>query len=573
MIKEVFLPEKIGARRIIPQHILGIAIHENCVRFALVYAKQHKSFVERLLVEPIEPGTDETLVDRTAQAIKRGISSIKSYDQIRACISASNVVFKEVQLQFDDPEKIRMVLDYEIEAMLPFSIQEAVVDFIITKPQKDQEGSQVLVAAVRSQELENFLNIYKQAGIEPTSVTIDLFAVFGLYQQIAEYRTIPHACALVEIDDHATRIAFVQDGQLRLNRSVQRGFQTVIKLISEETKIPVQDVVKKLETTGLSSTGDDVVMRAMQKHFVLLLNEIQFTLNSFSLKLNFYDGVSKILFTGDVGSIANFMTFCSDTMQIPCEVLDCKKLLDGALVKNKAKDVAGHWSDYSVALGVALPSNEQCDFDLRRKQFVYPRSSLIIKQLATVGILVFLILLTLGVKGYFDISRLSSEASQFELQEIGRFKTENIFTKEQLAKKRPFPAVVRDAEKVVNEKREIWAPFSQQRMRPLELWVELTRLINKKQLDVTIREVTFTTDEKNWEKEKDGTTKKDAGVPKVEAEGLFKSKTGDHFIDFMRLFESRFKESATLKVIEPIDATPAPDGGVNFTVRMRLKDI
>lgn len=30
---------------------------------------------------------------------------VKSYDQIRVCIPASLVVFKELQLQFSDPEK------------------------------------------------------------------------------------------------------------------------------------------------------------------------------------------------------------------------------------------------------------------------------------------------------------------------------------------------------------------------------------------------------------------------------------------------------------------------------------
>lgn len=103
-----------------------------------------------------------------------------------------------------------MILDFEIESMLPFSIHEAVVDFIITSVDKKSGTSQILVAAVRSQDLQDQLDMYLKAGIDPTSITIDLFAYYSLYQQIPEYKSLPHATALVELGAHATRIVFLQ---------------------------------------------------------------------------------------------------------------------------------------------------------------------------------------------------------------------------------------------------------------------------------------------------------------------------------------------------------------------------
>ena len=61
------------------------------------------------------------------------------------------VIFKDLTLQLSDPDKIRMVLDYEIEPMLPFSIHDATIDFIVTKTQKDPQQTTVLVAAIRNQ--------------------------------------------------------------------------------------------------------------------------------------------------------------------------------------------------------------------------------------------------------------------------------------------------------------------------------------------------------------------------------------------------------------------------------------
>mgnify|MGYP001599683577 CR=1 FL=1 len=74
------------------------------------------------------------------------------------------------------------------------------------------------------------------------------------------------------------------------------------------------------------------------------------------------------------------------------------------------------------------------------------------------------------------------------------------------------------------------------------------------------------------EKDKDGTVRKDLGIPKAEVEGFFRSKTGEHFASFGQL-ENVLKDSVSLKVIDPVDTTPAPEGGVNFSVRLKQKDV
>ena len=165
--------------------------------------------------------------------------------------------------------------------------------------------------------------------------------------------------------------------------------------------------------------------------------------------------------------------------------------------------------------------------------------------------------------GYVDINKLSNYATMIEQREIGRFKAENVFAKDRFPKKTSLVAIVRDAEKAVREKSEMWAPFTQQGMRPLELWLEVTRIVDKKQFDVSIKELSLSTKEKD-------------GFIRINVEGFFKSKTGNHFGDFIAL-SNRFKESPTLKLIDgdkSIDETGAPEGnGVNFSISLKPKEI
>jgi type IV pilus assembly protein PilM len=559
MIKRLFLPEKIGNRRILSQRILGITAHDDRVSMAIIHAKHHKTIIETLVQEQIADGSIETYPERTTAALKKIITHAKSFDYIRISVPSSIVVFKELQLQFTDPEKIRMVLDFEIESMLPFSTNDAIVDFIITKVDKidkTQQTAHILVAAVRSNDLQEYLTMYTQAGIDPMNITIDLFALYGLYQQIPAYYALPKATALVELGMQSTRIVFIQDGQLRLTRLLPRGIDSVVSAISTEANVSATDIEHRLATLGVHGGGDEALARIIQKHMVLLLHDIQFTLNSFSLKLNFYDELSTILFTGVVHRIKDLLTFSGDTLQIPCEEFDCHKILESKLIKNKVKDPNIRWNDYLLALGTALPAPQQGDFDLRRKQFAFHRQELLVKQIIVAIALITIVIGTIGIKGYMDIGTLNQRAEMLEATEVNRFRNEKVFPKNKFPTKPTLKNVIRDAEKIVREKRELFAPLAKLRMRPLDVLLELTSLVNRKQFDITVKDVTISTQQ--------------TGEAKIELEGLFKSKTGDHFSEYPQII-NRFKESHLLKFVDQ-NETVAPEGGVSFTVKFKLKE-
>ena len=368
MIKELFLPEKIKGKRIYAQRILGFYTQKTRVTCAQVYAKKSKNIIEHVFEQKIESGPEDTFNQRSAEAIKKILAKVGKYNQIRISVSSSMVVFKELEVPFIDPDKIRMILDYEIEPMLPFNIDEAVLDFIITNKIKTENKSQILVAAIRSQDLLNVLDIYTNAGIEPSEITVDLFAIYSLYQQIPEYKDIKKACAIIDLGAHTTRVAFIQDGELRLTRTIPRGLLSVAKSISDDINLPIEKVEEKLTSFGLQTIANmQDYEKSLQKHVINFFNDIQFTLNSFSLKITTYQGISKILFTGTYATLKGLSHFCNNLLQIPSEVFAFDKIFADKQFKNKIKDFAPSWISYTTALGTALVSVQQSDFDLRNR--------------------------------------------------------------------------------------------------------------------------------------------------------------------------------------------------------------
>ncbi|MBD3231701.1 hypothetical protein GF322_03490 [Candidatus Dependentiae bacterium] len=560
MIRRIFLPPRIGSKRLYAQKILGLTIQEDVVSCAKIYAKRSKNIIEELIDQTIEDGPIQTYSERATQAIKEVVARMEKYDQLRIALSASLVVFKELKVPFLDEDKIRMILEYEIEPMLPFSVDEAIIDFIISKQSKEDKTSQILVAAVRKEDIQRTLDMYLQAGVDPACLTVDLFAIYSLYKQIPEYKSIEKSSVIIDLGAHSTQIAFLDEGCLRLTRIIPRGILTVLKTVSNEIEISLQQAQEKLKKYGLDPTGDSNYEKSLQKHIINFFNDIQFTLNSFSLKIVDYQKISKMFFTGKYSELKGLSRFSQNLLQIPCEVFSFEKIFVDTKFKNKIKEYISSWNKYLVALGTALPSEQQANFDLRRKEFSLPQKKLVKSQLVTASLLLFLIFTVLIIRGYFQINKLSSFIQRIEDRE--KSKLRRMIPKEiSLPRQVNLQKLSQKAENVLEDKKEIWMLFEKTGIRPLVILQELTNIIDKRKFDVTIETIAIS--------EQDSDTK-------IEIEGFFRSKTGsDHFRYFAEL-QKRFSESKILKLWdekEEIDSRLVEDKGIKFFVKLRLKEL
>lgn len=556
MIKQLFLPPKIETRRMYGQKVLGIHIDEETINGALVHAKRSKNIVEKIIQENIEKGSDDSFTQRAAHAITAVIQKAGHINEIRACVPSKKVVFKELQLPFKDPDKIRMILDYEIEPMLPFSIDEAVVDFIITKESKHEKSCQVLAAAVRNEDLENILEIYKTAKIEPHHISIDLFAVYSLYQQIPEYKAIKHASAIVEIDQHVTHVALLHDGALKLTRVIPKGFDYIVDGICKEVDTPRQLVIDNIEKFGVYSQAE----KTYEQHFISFFQDIQFTLSSFLLNLGITQGVQKILFTGKYSTLKDLSQFCQHLLQISSEKFSCAKLFESPHFKNKTKRVATDWGPHLICLGLALPSDQQYYFDFRRKKFMYPYENLIKKQLIFGTLLTLAMLGTIITSGYLHIRDLKNTVEEIENRELNKLK--RLWPKTFRFKgAMTLASITKKAEALIEKKQKQWAPFEKQKMELLTILSELTTIMDKRRFDVSVNAVSITE-----EKE----------VPKVQVDAFFRSKTGEDHNTFFIELEDRFENSKILVPLDPkklpVDSHPVGDEGIEFTATLKQKE-
>ncbi|MEX0849594.1 MAG: pilus assembly protein PilM [Candidatus Dependentiae bacterium] len=417
MIKNILLPEKIGSYYLFAKRIIGFEVTQSHVFATVTYLRAHSSVIEKCIALPIEQENGDTLPKRTAQTIQKIIKKIGSYDEIRTALSSAHVIFKSMRLPFDDIEKIQKVIDFEVEPLLPFSIANAVVDFIITKPITEQNSSEVLVAAVQKQYITQQLELFNQAGVHPEVITVDLFDLYGLYKQIPTYSKIKDNVTLIEINSEITKIAFITNGQLRFIRTLNTGINSIATQLATELSLSPRDALDQLMRFGFNHS-DEASTQALQRASSTLKKQIQFTLQSFTAQTEISTLNNQMFLLGIGAEIIGIADWIGKELNIPCALFNPTEVTQNTniIFKNMVTIPVAN----SISTAASLPTETVDHFNLRKKEFAPSSEQLLLKQLILGGILIFGLFAGIFMHSFLQLRKLRIEldASKAETAEV-----------------------------------------------------------------------------------------------------------------------------------------------------------
>jgi type IV pilus assembly protein PilM len=481
MIQDIFLPEKIGSYYIFRQRVLGIDITKTQINGSLVIARGSTITIEKHLSLPLNGehnGAEQNgQEDRMVATLAALCEQMGPFDQLNTALSSGVVVFKELRLPFTTRDKISMVIHFEVAPLLPFSPNEAVIDFIITHVNEEEKSAQVLVAAAQKKHISEHLALFEKAGYQPNNITVDMFALYGLYTQIPTYQSVTGSLALIDLNVHSTNIITIVDGQLRIIRTLGYGLATVAKDAGTSADLKPQQVMDHLLRFGLEQGGSEGNNQAIKNSLTAFFNKLQFALTSTFNQLQ-KSSIEKIVLCGPGAEIKDIASFAQEQLGAPCELFDIKKITENKQYQIASQLTLSQPVVLSTAIALATPAVQ--DFNLLKGDFAPATQMLLVKQLITASVLTIILFGLVISQTIIQGRRLRSEINASQEQAI-----------EALQERFPeMPEEEDDLDEVISlakaelEKEEVvWRAFSSQnRASFLEYLLELTSKINKQEL-------------------------------------------------------------------------------------------
>lgn len=533
-IKDIFLPEKIGAHYLFSKDVVGIVIGKTTIIATKARLKGKETSIELIIEEKIDiTNLEEPESERIARALKSLFSKIGSYDEVRTVLPSSLIVFKELKLPFVSREKIKMVIGFEIEPLLPFALRDAVVDFVIVKQITEEKSSEILVTAVQKQHIVEHLALFEAAEIKTDIITVDTISLYGLYTIIPAYNQLQGGTALIDIGLYTTRITLMINSQLKMIRTLPKGIISITKKAAQDLNTTPNEVMEKLIRFGLEVTEPSDYAQKIEAAATSVWDDINFTFTSFTAQFLNRTPMTKAIVLGDGSLIKGFLASLAQKITIPCEEFRVDTLHEIKTLHIKNDTVITPINLISVSSVIDSPIT--VDYNLEHTEFSKPDSSLLIKQLVVMIVLTIGLFVSLATHYSLQTKKLNKELISSQQQALTALKS----TFKNLESEKTLNDAIEAAQIEVEKQKETWFAFSNQsRASFLQYLLELTSNIDTKSTGFDIEQISLS-----------------------EKEMILKARVRDY--EALKILERELGQSKLFSYVEPQE-------NLQFTMKIML---
>lgn len=519
MIRNIFVPESIDSYYVFDKRIVACEITKSHVKAAVARMHKNNKTIESVIEKPIEQDASVAYQDRVVETLAGILSRIGRYDDLHVILPAGIIIFKEITVPFVNLNKIKLILPFEIEPLLPFPTSEAIVDCIVTH--RDAHSSTVFVAAVKKDQLAEYVEFFKKAGADPTRVTVDLFELYALYKAV--YPDDKKNIILMYMDPHTTRLGFVIDGQLKAVRFLSQGIIKLAKTLMREPE--------NLLKTGFEQEDQATIAQA-EPFFA----DMRLTVNAVSQRLQPGTTFEKIFLTGAATDIKHFDSIVEKITGIACGNIRTHALLQYG--------IATFRENHGLPDGSILPISDALSFPVTFNFNLYAtharakESHLLAKQLI---VALSLTVLTAGLfitKNILTARRFKKEIAESEKETVTLLKKEFPALGRQAASG-SLDTIKKAAQVEVNREKEIWFALTQQNRSSFPIYLqEISTRLDPDGLGLNLTRLTLQEDTMQIE----GSVKNYEALKRLE-EDLRQSKI---FVSVPRFEELKFAKTLTL---------------------------
>lgn len=457
MIANIFLPESYGSYFFIPRRIAAVMITNSSIRIAVIRAARTQRFIEQLLEEPIEQDLATPFAERVSFVLQKMLLQVPSSARIMVVVPGSQVIFKMITVPRMSLEKIKLIVPFEVEGLLPFSWTNASIDCIITYEDIHENKAHVLVMATTKAVLEEQKSYFVATGRTIEIVTTSATALCGLSQDLPQFFDEERPVVTLCIDQLETIIVLAYKARIIALRVVAQGLFDI--LAGEEFKRPVfHDFMRNVITTA----------------------------SNFLEQFGYTGLVPKLIVCGIGSEHKEFCEAVLEEWNIVCELLPVNKILHtGTIISNQSMTNA-----FLLPIAAGLPHALTDDVNLDRALEEKSIHQRILWQLGGSLVLIVLILGTFFLTRSVVLRRMkaSFEGTSQEMVLLlekhieklkGKLKGKSLDTAMKLA----------DTEIANNN---IWFSLaSSNRFAALRVLLELSKRLNREKLGLELRRLDF----------------------------------------------------------------------------------
>lgn len=339
-------------------HVLGLEMNDQEVKGAKLSQKKGKPILDELFFIPLNKELDDVkplYIQNSGKTLKE---IAKNY-LIATALPQADVLVRSLDVTLKKAGDIDSVLAFQAEPILPYAVENAVLDRIIIS--QNTEGSELILLSARKERLQAFLDQWRNCDIEPEVVTSAPAALAAFSTIVANDKPL---LFVVHISKTQTVCVLVREGRLAVSQACGKHLGSLEHAFAldnpESSEEELQIAFAQICWEEISAESSPHVKEALD----LLKLELTRTLFSLSKHMKGVE-VSDILLTGDCAKHYDLVFFLGHALHKNVLTPEIPSTFNAPLPQVLK---------FAIPIGIALgnlPTTKDC-INFRQGEFAYP---------------------------------------------------------------------------------------------------------------------------------------------------------------------------------------------------------
>lgn len=166
--------------------------------------------------------------------------------QVVIAVGGRDVIIKKIAMERVKEAEARQLIRWEAEQHVPFDMENVELDFQILDPEAEGLQMNVLLVAAKRELVENKMALLTQAGLQPSIIDVDAFALHNAFQ-LNHPDAMHGVVGLVNLGHETTNINIMEDGVPVLTRDLPLGTRRFREDLQRERGLSAEEADRLLQ--------------------------------------------------------------------------------------------------------------------------------------------------------------------------------------------------------------------------------------------------------------------------------------------------------------------------------------
>jgi type IV pilus assembly protein PilM len=344
--------------------LIGIDISSTSIKL-LELSKSGSSYrIEGIAVEPLPANSmvDKNVaeVEAVGESVKRALHKSKVKSKFCAiAVAGSSVITKKITMPANlDDEEMEGQIQLEADQYIPYPLEEVNLDFqILGESEGNSETVDVLLAACRSENVDNRIAAVELAGLTPKIVDIEAYTIETVFQTLSA--SLPdqgndQTVAIVDIGATMTSLSVIHNHQLIYTREQNFGGKQLTEEIMRRYGLSYDEAGLAKRQGGLPDNYEPEVLEPFKETTAQQVSRfLQFFYSAGSSISN----IDHLILGGGTASLPDLAELTESHIGVPTSIANPFQNMSTTGKINKA-NLQADGPSFLIAAGLAIRGAE-----------------------------------------------------------------------------------------------------------------------------------------------------------------------------------------------------------------------